>query len=329
LSRRIDIKGRRRGVDTGSVSMRRSRSFLVALLVAGPLLSGAAVVVTPHVSAAAERSPEIRAVDRRIRDADRHLRVWHRRLTRWQRRVAHAAVTVQRLTERVESRPAILIEPVSVSHHNMRSSLLPFRLEQAHRHLREVLHDAEARNAQQQLVAWETYREDLQSARRELARSLRHPTTTGGGIVPGEPVSYRDWAGAFLARVGAPACDENLVVVVTWETAESTEAAFNPLATTHGMDGATDFNTTGVKNYASLDQGLDASRDTLEQGAASYGYDAILAALRSCAAAESTAAAINASAWCRGCAGGTYITGLLPIVRADYRGHASRLISAG
>ncbi len=77
--------------------------------------------------------------------------------------------------------------------------------------------------------------------------------------------------------------------MVTWETSESTDAAFNPLATTHAMEGATDFNSVGVKNYRSLDQGLDAARDTLQGGADSYGYDAILSSLQACATAEATA----------------------------------------
>lgn len=308
--------------------MRRPRSLAIAVLVAGPLLSGVFAVALPH-AVAAERTPQIRSLDRRIRDADRHMRTWQHRLDRWQRRVARVAVSVQRLSERVESGHGAPVELVVASRHNVRSSLLPFRLEQAHRRMRQVLHDAEARNAQQQLAAWGTYRSDLQQARREIIRSPRHPATGEADIVPGEPVTYDAWAAAFLARVGAPSCEENLVVVVTWETAESTEAAYNPLATTHAMDGATDFNATGVRNYLSLAQGLDASRDTLELGAESYGYGAILSSLRACSAAETTSAAINASAWCRACAGGAYVTGLLPIVRADYQGHASRLISGG
>jgi hypothetical protein len=114
---------------------------------------------------------------------------------------------------------------------------------------------------------------------------------------------------------------------VTWETAESTTAAFNPLATTRDMPGATDMNSVGVKDFVSLRQGLDASRDTLLLGAESYAYDAIVDSLRGCRSAEVTARAINASAWCRGCVGGAYITGLLPLVRASYPEHASRLVS--
>jgi hypothetical protein len=308
--------------------MRRPGSFVIAVLTAGLLMSAVFAVTPLRRAGAAERSSEIRALDRRIRDADHHIRAWNRRLDRWQRRVSRAAVKVQRLTERLDSRPSAVFEPVVLSRHNLRSSLPRFRLEQAHRHLRRVLHDAEARNAQQQLAAWGSYVADLQRARERLVRSVRRPASSDAGILPGQPVTYEMWARAFLARIEAPACEENLVVVVTWETAESTEAEYNPLATTHSMEGATEFNSTGVKNYVSLSQGLDASRDTLEQGAESYGYGAILDALRACATAEATAAAINASAWCRGCVDGGYVTALLPIVRADYRGHASRLISA-
>jgi len=42
------------------------------------------------------------------------------------------------------------------------------------------------------------------------------------GIVPGDPVTYEAWARAFLSRLEAPDCAENLIIVVTWETPEST-----------------------------------------------------------------------------------------------------------
>lgn len=132
------------------------------------------------------------------------------------------------------------------------------------------------------------------------------------------------WAGAFLAEIGAPTCKENRILVVAWQAQEGTEARHNPLATTRGMSGATDFNSVGVKNYRSVAQGLAASRETLEQGSPSYGYEPILSSLWACDAAEATAWFVNASAWCRGCTGGAYLTGLLPAVRADYASYASR-----
>lgn len=132
------------------------------------------------------------------------------------------------------------------------------------------------------------------------------------------------WARAFLAEIGAPDCAENRVLVVAWQAQESTEARFNPLATTHAMAGATDFNAVGVKNYRSVGQGLGATSETLEGGSSSYGYEAILSSLRACNDAEATAWFVNASAWCRGCTGGGYLTALLPAVRADLATYAAR-----
>jgi hypothetical protein len=133
-----------------------------------------------------------------------------------------------------------------------------------------------------------------------------------------------EWATAFLARIGAPDCTENRVLMVAWEAQESTEARFNPLATTHDMPGATDFNDVGVKNYRSVGQGLDATSQTLAQGSSSYGYEAILSSLRACNDAEATAWFVNASAWCRGCTAGAYLTALLPVVRADLATYSAR-----
>jgi hypothetical protein len=131
-------------------------------------------------------------------------------------------------------------------------------------------------------------------------------------------VSYGEWARLFLATVGAPACQSNLTTVVAWQAAEYTQAGWNPLATTYRIAGAGTFNGAGVRNYVSLQQGLQASALTLRTGSASYGYDWILYRLASCTDPAVTAAAINASMWCRGCAGGDYVTGLIPRVEASY-----------
>ncbi len=135
--------------------------------------------------------------------------------------------------------------------------------------------------------------------------------------------SFGEWASLLLNRLSAPGCEENLIVVVSWETAEGTAAAYNPLATTHDMPGATTFNSAGVKNYPSLGVGVQATIDTVNWGASAHGYGAILNDLRNCAPAETTAMAINASDWCRGCAGGLYVLNVLPLVRADYAAFAN------
>jgi peptidoglycan hydrolase CwlO-like protein len=142
-----------------------------------------------------------------------------------------------------------------------------------------------------------------------------------GGRASPMPISFGRWAALLMPRLGAPACTNNLIVVVAWETQEYTQARWNPLATTKDMPGATGFNSTGVKDYRSLRQGLEATRLTLEGGAPSWGYQAVLDSLRSCAAPMVTARAVNASAWCRGCEGGGYVTALVPAVQAFFSSH--------
>jgi hypothetical protein len=106
--------------------------------------------------------------------------------------------------------------------------------------------------------------------------------------------------------------------------AESTDAAWNPLATTRDAPGATLFNAAGVKDYPTIEVGLRASAETLWGGYYRYGYGWIVYDLATCAPAAVTARAIRDSAWCSGCAGGTYVIGVLPRVEADYEAFAAR-----
>lgn len=274
---------------------------------------------------------EVATLDARIERAQARVNRWYERIERWYLRIDRASTRVERL-EGIAERGSTT-EPITVLRRTMpRTDQPAFLLSRARRDLRATLTDPWARHVQAELDTWSAYLAELVRARERALRPTppadEAPSDDRASwLAPGEPVTYEGWAGAFLGRLGAPACGENLMIVVTWETAESTSAAFNPLATTRDMPGASDMNTVGVKHYVSLRQGLDASRDTLLLGADSYGYGAIVQNLRRCASAEVTARAINASAWCRGCVGGAYITGLLPIVRDSYREHAARLVS--
>ena len=147
-----------------------------------------------------------------------------------------------------------------------------------------------------------------QDAVRDVKRIERRAARRAGAL------PFGDWAGRFLDHLGAPSCRDNLVVVMAWQANEFTRARWNPLATTHRMHRSTAFNDVGVQNYRSLTQGLRASEQTLSRGAESYGYRAIIDSLDRCADAMTTAEAIRASAWCRGCSNGGYVTELVPIV---------------
>ena len=174
------------------------------------------------------------------------------------------------------------------------------------------------------LLAQNDELKQLADARAEAAALVRRLGITADPSMTGAGVSFGRWAELLLSRLRAPICQDNLIAIVAWESTEGTAAAYNPLATTHDFPGATDFNTVGVKNYPSLRDGIHATIDTLVLGSPSYGYGAVLASLTACAPAESSGAAINASSWCRGCAGGLYVMNVVPLVRADYERFAAR-----
>lgn len=137
----------------------------------------------------------------------------------------------------------------------------------------------------------------------------------------GMTISYGEWAGSFLSSLGAPGSRSNRIAVVAWVASEGTQATWNPLATTKHMPGATQYNSHGVRNYLSKQQGIQASILTLELP--SRGYEPVISRLRAGAEAMETAEAIRDSLWCSGCAGGTYVTGFIEAVTRYYDRYAN------
>lgn len=180
--------------------------------------------------------------------------------------------------------------------------------------------------AKQQLVLAE-----LAQARGEAIQIVR---SLGGYVEPGAlmsirqvaghgmPISYEQWGRAFLETLGAPVVRNNLVVMVAWQAAEGTQATWNPLATTMPADDATNFNDVGVKNFMSMEQGIDASIRTLVRPG--LGYDAILDGLERGAPPAETAYAIQQSRWCHGCAEGGYVISIIPAVEQYYDAYGGR-----
>ncbi len=80
-----------------------------------------------------------------------------------------------------------------------------------------------------------------------------------------------------LADMGAPITQANIDALNTWSQHEGTSARFNPLATTQRETGSTSFNSVGVQNYTSAEQGAAATAHTLENGR----YPGIVAAFKS------------------------------------------------
>lgn len=129
-------------------------------------------------------------------------------------------------------------------------------------------------------------------ARGEQPVARAEPAVSRSGS-PVNVVSSGRFAADLLASLGYKATPENIRVINAWVAAEGTKAAFNPLATTQGASGATDFNSVGVKNYTSYEQGVEATVRTLRNGR----YEPILQALEAGSSARSVAQAIAASEW--------------------------------
>jgi hypothetical protein len=88
----------------------------------------------------------------------------------------------------------------------------------------------------------------------------------GGGTAK-SGVDITRWAQDFLREVGAPINLANMEAISAWIAAEGTRARFNPLAViskptaeamggTNNLEGWTDFNSVGVKDFANYQQGL-------------------------------------------------------------------------
>jgi hypothetical protein len=98
---------------------------------------------------------------------------------------------------------------------------------------------------------------------------------------------------SLLTALAVPATDSNKSAVVAWERAEGGLVHNNPLNTTENMPGATNWNSTGVKTYVSIEQGLQATVKTITNGL----YGAILSALKDGKSACAVANAVMTSPW--------------------------------
>jgi hypothetical protein len=230
----------------------RCRSLLVALSLLAVASSSTAVASALEGSAPGHPTAglDIATLDARIEKAQAHIDRWYPRIERWYRHIRRAAARVDRLEELAPASSIVADGAGSLGRSHRQDPA--FRLAEANRELRDTLRSSRARRAQRQLDAWSAVLAELVSAREGALRpppAVRDPAPRA---LRGRPVTYEGWAAAFLGRLGAPGCGENLLIVVAWATAESTSAAFNPLATTRDMPGDSDFNTVGVKSYASM-----------------------------------------------------------------------------
>jgi len=281
----------------------------------------AAVLLVPALPARAS-SPVLRRIRSRIVQAERQTLRWDGRLNHWQDRVSGAATRLDRLVGQAASAAGIKVHERPRIPGIYRPT--PDPIAQAQAALHRALDDPSGHEAKEQATEWRRYMLRLKAAERAVRAAGR-----GAGVakLPTGPVTYSTWSRAFLASLKAPACKANMRVVVAWETAESTLARYNPLATEYGILGGTAANAAGVRNFDSFAQGIVATRNTLLADPGSLNYVNIVDDLLSCAHAHKTATAIWASAWCSGCAKGAYVLNRLNAVETDWPAYASRLVS--
>lgn len=75
-----------------------------------------------------------------------------------------------------------------------------------------------------------------------------------------------DFYKKLLQELGAPTSDENLKFLHAWRQSEGKAGKYNAFNTTQSMPDSTNFNSVGVKNYQSMDDGLKATIKTLKNG---------------------------------------------------------------
>jgi murein DD-endopeptidase MepM/ murein hydrolase activator NlpD len=68
----------------------------------------------------------------------------------------------------------------------------------------------------------------------------------------------------ILENLGAPITEENMKFMYAWRQAEGKGGMYNPFNTSWDLPGSTNFNSHGVKNYKSLEDGMVATVKTLK-----------------------------------------------------------------
>jgi len=105
--------------------------------------------------------------------------------------------------------------------------------------------------------------------------------------------SDADFYKQILSGIGVPITDNNMAFVYAWRQSEGGKAAFNPFNTTLWLPGTTKYNSVGVRNYTSAEQGIAATIKTIKDPR----YESIVKSLEMDNPPMETAQALVASPW--------------------------------
>lgn len=115
--------------------------------------------------------------------------------------------------------------------------------------------------------------------------------------LPDKTTSDDDFYKSVLKCLGAEPTKSNMLFMYAWRQAEGGGAKNNPFNTTQKMEGATNYNKIGVKNYRTSEDGIQATCKTLINGRNKYGYNKIIDGLKNDVGLSKLSDAVVSSKW--------------------------------
>ena len=115
--------------------------------------------------------------------------------------------------------------------------------------------------------------------------------------LPDKTTSDDDFYKSVLKCLGAEPTKSNMLFMYAWRQAEGGGAKNNPFNTTQKMEGATNYNKIGVKNYRTSEDGIQATCKTLINGRDKYGYGKIIDGLKNDIGLSKLSDAVVSSKW--------------------------------
>lgn len=89
---------------------------------------------------------------------------------------------------------------------------------------------------------------------------------TDSSMIPTKTTQDDDFYKQVLSCVGAKPTKDNMSFMYAWRQAEGGKASNNPFNTSHKLPGSTTYNSHGVQNYKSSEDGIEATCKTLNNG---------------------------------------------------------------
>lgn len=115
--------------------------------------------------------------------------------------------------------------------------------------------------------------------------------------LPDKTTSDDDFYKSVLKCLGAKPTKSNMLFMYAWRQAEGGGAKNNPFNTTQKMEGDTNYNKIGVKNYRTSEDGIQATCKTLINGRDKYGYGKIIDGLKNDVGLSKLSDAVVSSKW--------------------------------